>query len=111
MTAGGFDPVIHAPNRLQICAMLSAVDSAEFGTIRDTLGVSDSVLSKHVRQLDEAGYVKLSKAVVDTRQRTWLSLTRQGRKAFEAHVLELEKLVAQARSAPFITDVGGAVTV
>jgi DNA-binding MarR family transcriptional regulator len=93
------DLVIHAPNRLQICAMLSVVDTAEFATVRDTLGVSDSVLSKHVRQLEEAGYVELTKAVVETRQRTWLGLTKSGRKAFAAHVAALEGLVAQARAA------------
>ena len=36
--AARFDEVVHAPNRLQICAMLSAVDSADFATVRDGLG-------------------------------------------------------------------------
>ena len=93
-----FDPVIHAPNRLQICAMLATVDSAEFGAVRDTIGVSDSVLSKHVKQLEGAGYVALTKAPFETRLRTWLSLTRKGRAAFKAHVAELERLVSQTRA-------------
>ena len=92
-----FDPTIHAPNRLQICAMLATVDTAEFGAVRETIGVSDSVLSKHVRQLEEAGYVKLTKATVASRMRTWLSLTSKGKAAFKAHVAELEKLAAHAR--------------
>jgi DNA-binding MarR family transcriptional regulator len=98
VTAPRFDPVIHAPNRLQICAMLATVDEAEFGTVRDTIGVSDSVLSKHVRLLEEAGYVALSKATIASRQRTWLSLTPRGRAAFRAHVSELERLVAGVRA-------------
>ena len=92
-----FDAIIHAPNRLQICAMLSTVEQAEFGAVRDTIGVSDSVLSKHVRQLEEAGYVALKKMTLDSRVRTWLSLTRSGKAAFRAHVAELERLVAGAR--------------
>jgi DNA-binding MarR family transcriptional regulator len=92
------DPVIHAPNRLQICAMLSAVDSADFSTVRDGLGVSDSVLSKQVKVLEEAGYVALRKATLASRVRTWLELTRAGRDAFEGHVAELERMVAAARS-------------
>lgn len=32
--------IIHATNRLQICAFLSSMDLAEFGAIRDMLGVS-----------------------------------------------------------------------
>lgn len=91
-----FDPVIHAPNRLQICAMLAPMDEVEFAVVRDGIGVSDSVLSKQVRQLEEAGYVAVSKATVDTRQRTWLSLTKSGRAAFTAHMAELKRIAALA---------------
>ena len=73
-----FDAVIHAPGRLQICAMLSAADEAEFATLREALQVSDSVLSKHLKQLEEAGYVASRKAAAHGRPRTWLSLTGQG---------------------------------
>lgn len=91
-----FDPVIHAPGRLQICALLSSVDDAEFAVIRDAIKVSDSVLSKHLKQLEEAGYVSLSKAAAAGRQRTWLSLTSEGRRAFSAHVAELNRLARMA---------------
>ena len=87
-----FDPVIHAPGRLQICAILSGVDDAEFAMIRDTIKVSDSVMSKHLKQLEEAGYVTLSKAAENGRQRTWIALTAAGRKAFAGHVAELNRL-------------------
>ncbi|MFF3994626.1 transcriptional regulator [Streptomyces cyaneofuscatus] len=55
MTEPRYDAVIHAPNRLQICAMLAAVDSMEFSRVRESLGVSDSVLSKHLKVLEGAG--------------------------------------------------------
>lgn len=89
-----FDPVIHAPGRLQICAVLSTVEAAEFALLRDAIKVSDSVLSKHLKQLEEAGYVKLTKAAENGRQRTWVTLTSAGRKAFTAHVAELQRLAA-----------------
>lgn len=92
--APAFNPVIHAPGRLQICGILSSVDEAEFAHIRDRIEVSDSVLSKHLRLLEEAGYVKLTKAPFEGRQRTWVGLTRQGRSAFKAHVAELRRLAA-----------------
>jgi DNA-binding MarR family transcriptional regulator len=93
---GSFDPVIHAPARLQIMAVLAGVQDAEFALLRDTVQVSDSVLSKHLSQLAEAGYVKLKKAAQDGRQRTWASLTREGRRAFTAHVKALQALVSVA---------------
>ncbi|CAN5353176.1 transcriptional regulator [soil metagenome] len=87
-----FDAVIHAPGRLQICAILSAVDLAEFAMVRDAIGVSDSVMSKHVKQLEDAGYVAVSKVAAGGRQRTWLKLTTAGKAAFRAHVAELTRL-------------------
>lgn len=95
-----FDPIIHAPGRLQICAILSGVDEAEFAMLRDALKVSDSVLSKHLKQLEEAGYVAVRKATLDGRQRTWLALTPAGRKAFAAHVAELQRLAATTAPEP-----------
>lgn len=97
--APAFDPIIHAPGRLQICAILSSVD-AEFALIRDTLKVSDSVLSKHLKQLEDAGYVKLTKTPVEGRQRTWASLTPGGRTAFAAHVAELTRLAGLVAANP-----------
>jgi DNA-binding MarR family transcriptional regulator len=92
VSEAGFDPVIHAPARLQIMAVLAGVQDAEFALLRDTVQVSDSVLSKHLSQLAEAGYIRLRKAAQDGRQRTWASLTREGRRAFTAHVKALQAL-------------------
>jgi DNA-binding MarR family transcriptional regulator len=87
-----FDPIIHAPARLQIMGVLAGVQDAEFALLRETAQVSDSVLSKHLAQLSEAGYVRLRKAPQDGRQRTWASLTREGRRAFADHVKALQAL-------------------
>ena len=89
-----FDEIVHAPNRLQICAMLAAVDSADFATVREGLAVADSVLSKHVRVLHEAGYVEVHKATCASRVRTSLSLTSAGRAAYDGHVAALRAIVA-----------------
>lgn len=91
-----FDPVIHAPARLQIMAVLAGVQDAEFAVLRKTVDVSDSVLSKHLSALSEAGYVRLRKAAMDGRQRTWASLTRAGRGAFRGHVAALTALARVA---------------
>lgn len=101
--AAQFDEVIHAPHRLRICALLAPVESMEFGTVRDELGVADSVLSKQLKVLTDAGYASTSKAAGATgRARTWLSLTRDGRRAFSAHLGALRELAAAAErvSAP-----------
>lgn len=95
-----FDEVVHAPNRLQICAMLATVDSVSFATVRAALGVADSVVSKHVRVLQEAGYVDVRKAAVGSRVRTSLALTKKGRRAYDGHVAALRALVDAPASTP-----------
>ena len=88
------DPLIHPPARLQLMALLAEVTEMEFGIARDVLGVSDSVLSKHLAQLGDAGYIELRKATVNTRQRTWIVATAAGRRAFEGHVAALQALAS-----------------
>ncbi|KQU69209.1 MarR family transcriptional regulator [Phycicoccus sp. Root563] len=87
------DPLIHAPARLQVMTTLSAVSEAEFATLRSALEVSDSVLSKHLSALSEAGYVRLRKGVLAGRRTTWVALTRTGRKALREHVAALRRLI------------------
>ena len=85
---------IHAPNRLAICAFLMPLEQAEFQVLRDELGVSDSVLSKHLKQLENAGYVSFRKSKVSGRQRMWTGLTKAGREAFSRHVMALNQLAS-----------------
>lgn len=92
MTKAQLNTVIHAPNRLRICAFLTPLQEAEFQVLRDELGVSDSVLSKHLSKLEEAGYVAFRKGAVNGRQRMWAGLTKSGRKAFSGHVEELTRI-------------------
>ncbi|MFG1825784.1 winged helix-turn-helix domain-containing protein [Microbispora bryophytorum] len=88
------DPVIHAPTRLQIVSLLAAAEEAEFGFVRDTVGVSDSVLSKHGSALEAAGYVAVRKGYVGKRPKTWFKLTGKGLAAFTAYVENLQRIVA-----------------
>jgi DNA-binding MarR family transcriptional regulator len=90
----GFDAVLHPPARLQIAAVLAQAREAEFALLKGITGTSDSVMSKHLTALAEAGYVTLRKAASDGRQRTWARLTAKGQTAFRRHVKALETLAA-----------------
>jgi DNA-binding MarR family transcriptional regulator len=94
MTIERLDTLIHPPARLQLMALLADVTEMEFGIARELLSVSDSVLSKHLAQLAEGGYIRLRKATVNTRQRTWIVATPEGRAAFKGHVAALQALAA-----------------
>ena len=87
------DDLLTAPIRLSIVAALSRIDDAEFQVLRDSIEVSDSVLSKQITQLSEAGYVTVRKGHVGKRPRTWLSLSPEGRVALDWHLAALRAIV------------------
>ena len=90
------DPVIHAPTRLAIVALLAPLKDAEFGHVRDKLELSDSALSKQITQLHDAGYVDVRKGYVGKRPRTWVSLSKTGRAALARHLAALKAVIAAA---------------
>jgi DNA-binding MarR family transcriptional regulator len=91
------DQLVH-PVRFSITALLAAASKVEFSFVRDHVEVTDSMLSKQVSTLEQAGYVKVDKGFVGKRGRTWLSLTREGRRAFERHVAALREIAAGENS-------------
>lgn len=87
--------------RFSIMALLAAASRAEFRFVRDQVEVPDSVLSKQMSSLEQAGYVKVEKGFIGKRPRTWLSLTRAGRQAWERHLAALRSIADwQPTSAP-----------
>ena len=88
--------VIHPIHRLRICALLEPVTEEEFSVIRDLVGVSDSVLSKHVSALKEAGFLSQRGGTRNGRRRVYLSLTPAGWVAFSRHVAALREIAEGA---------------
>jgi DNA-binding MarR family transcriptional regulator len=86
------DPLIHPITRLSICGLLAGADWVEFATLRDAAGISDSVLSKQSRVLEDARYVEVRKGAVGRRPRTWFRLTTEGRQALQGHLAWLTQL-------------------
>jgi len=56
-------------------------------------------LSKHLAALNEAGYLRLTKAKANGRQRTWVAATPIGVKAFRGHLASLQSLANRTGSA------------
>lgn len=87
------------PTRLGIVASLKNRDKAEFKLLRESLGVSDSVLSRHISALEKAGLINVSKGYVGKRPRTWVSITSGGSKRLDAHLKALREIAGAGDSA------------
>lgn len=78
-------------------SLLAAHAELAFTELRDTLKMTDGNLAMHLRTLQEAGYVAITKRFQDRRPLTTCTLTPAGRTAFAGYIDLLEQIVRQAR--------------
>jgi DNA-binding MarR family transcriptional regulator len=91
------DRVIHEKGRLTIMSMLAASPELSFTELRDGLGMTDGNLTTHIRTLQQAGYLSVTKSFQNNRPLTTCALTAAGKKAFANYINLLEQIVQQAR--------------
>ncbi|KAA9153193.1 transcriptional regulator [Amycolatopsis acidicola] len=89
-------PLLLDPTRLSIVSLLAATEWGEFGWVRDSVGLSDSALSKQVTTLSKPGYLEVRKGYVGKRPRTWLNLSESGRDVLHSHVKALQGIVEES---------------
>lgn len=89
----GLDPVIHAPKRLRIMAILSTFDHVTFALLQERLELNAPDLSKQLKTLQEPGYVRISKTGRGPGSETWVTMTRGGSRAYENHVATLRAVL------------------
>ena len=91
------DRVIHEKGRLPIMSLLAATPELSFTELRDVLKMTDGNLSMHIKTLQEAGFVSVTKTFQKQRPLTTCSLTPNGRRAFAGYIDLLDQIVRQAR--------------
>jgi DNA-binding MarR family transcriptional regulator len=92
------DRVIHEKGRLAIMSMLAASPELSFTELRDALNMTDGNLTTHIRTLQEAGYVSVTKSFQKNRPLTTCSLTGSGKKAFASYINLLDSIIQQTRN-------------
>jgi DNA-binding MarR family transcriptional regulator len=91
------DRILHEKTRLGLMSMLAATPELSFTELRDTLQLTDGNLTTHIRTLQEAGYVAVTKAYKDNRSLTTCALTPVGQKAFADYLELLGQIIRQNR--------------
>ena len=89
------DRVIHEKGRMAIMSLLAATPELSFTEIRDALDMTDGNLSVHLRTLQEAGYVAMTKSFHERKPLTTCALTAAGEKGFKTYINLLEQIVQQ----------------
>jgi DNA-binding MarR family transcriptional regulator len=95
----GMDDTVHQRHRLGVLAITAEAHRADFGYLREALGVTAGNLSRHLTVLEEAGLVQVEKGYQGRRPRTWVRITGPGRAALAAELAALSQLVERHRAA------------
>lgn len=93
------DDDVHQRVRLGILAALAGLARADFAHLKRELALTDGNLGRHLEVLADAGFVKLTRGTEQSRPRTWVSITAQGKKALRKELDALRKIMSQVESA------------
>ena len=96
----GLDETVHQRHRLGILTITAEAQSADFGYLRDALGLTPGNLSRHLTVLEEAGLIQVTKGYEGRRPRTWVKITSEGRSALAAELNALSELLKRHRALP-----------
>ncbi|HUY09999.1 MAG TPA: transcriptional regulator [Candidatus Dormibacteraeota bacterium] len=91
------DSVIHAQARLRVTVALSVLpagDRVTFSRLQELVGMTAGNLSTHLRKLEDAGYITITKAFQRRTPVTHVTMTKAGRRAFEDYTAALSSLLA-----------------
>ena len=91
------DKTIHEKGRLGIMTLLATRPSWTFQDLKAELKMSDGNLVTHLRTLHDAGFVAVTKEILD-RPQTSYALTAKGRSAFQEYLTVLEQIIDAGRN-------------
>jgi DNA-binding MarR family transcriptional regulator len=87
------DDIVHQRVRLGILTVVHEARRVDFNYLLDSLGLTGGNLSQHLRVLEDAGLVSINKVIDGRHPRTWVSITRHGRRALRKEVATLKAIV------------------
>jgi DNA-binding MarR family transcriptional regulator len=88
-----FNKAFESKVRLGIMSVLMVNDEADFNTLKELLNLSDGNLASHIKALEELKYINVNKQFIGRKPNTNYSATKEGKKAFNAHLKSLENLI------------------
>ncbi|ALG06165.1 winged helix-turn-helix domain-containing protein [Kibdelosporangium phytohabitans] len=96
---GDLDDAVHQRIRLGMLALLREVDRADFTFLRDTLELTDGVVHRHLKVLEDAGLIDVEKGYEGRRPRTRVRLSSAGKAALDKEIAALKRIVERVERA------------
>lgn len=85
------DPLLHSRLRLAIMSLLITNEEITFPYVVEKTEASRGNVSVQITNLEEAGYLEVTKSFEDKKPKTTLTITDKGRSAMEAYTNALKE--------------------
>lgn len=85
------DPLLHSRLRLAIMSLLITNEEVTFPYVVEKTEASRGNVSVQITNLEEAGYLDVSKSFEDKKPKTTLSITKKGEHAMETYTKALKE--------------------
>jgi len=76
-------------------SVLSVNSKTSFNQLKEILEITDGNLASHLKSLEKAMYISVSKVFADRKPNTSYEITETGKAAFERHLQALENILKQ----------------
>ena len=90
------DKLLEHRSRLGACVLLADVESMTFTSLKGHLKETDGNMGAHLRKLEDAGYLDVSKRFENRKPVTWYRLTDKGAGALRSHLEALQTVISGA---------------
>jgi predicted transcriptional regulator len=88
-----FNKAFESKVRLGIMSVLMVNETVDFNTLKELLNLSDGNLASHIKALEELKYIIVTKQFIGKKPNTTYGASKDGTKAFHAHLKALENLI------------------
>ena len=96
LAAEDINDLIHGRVRLAAMAYIAGAGDADFTAIKKAVNTSDGNMSVHLRKLEDAGYLTVTKGYNERKPQTIYALTDTGRAAWQEYLEKMRQLLIES---------------
>ncbi|MEU5567415.1 transcriptional regulator [Micromonospora musae] len=89
----GLDDTVHQRHRLGILTIAAETERVEVSYLKTALELTPGNLSRHLSVLEQSSLIQIEKGYHGRRPKTWIRITREGRRALAAELNALQELL------------------
>ena len=95
LSADAINDLIHGRVILAAMAYIAGAGDADFTAIKKAVNTSDGNMSVHLRKLEDAGYLAVTKGYNERKPQTIYALTDTGRAAWHEYLEQMRQLLVE----------------